>query len=83
MWEAYYQELEQAGDGAGVRENVSLLRQAAKDPAVRDAVRERAKDGALLIGFLESREPKVRKNAALLLGDLAIAPAADALFSDF
>ncbi len=83
MWEAYYQELEQAGDGAGVRENVSLLRQAAKDPAVRDAVRERAKDGALLIGFLESREPKVRKNAALLLGDLAIAPAADALFAAY
>lgn len=77
MWEKGYRELE---ENRRIRENLSLLRSEAKDPKVKRALAERVGDGALLASFLQSDEPKVRKNAALLIGDLGIRQAVDALF---
>ena len=80
MWETGYCELEQ---NIRPRENLSLLRREAKMPEVRQALKERAGDGALLAVFLQSDDPKVRKNAALLIGDLGLVQAAGALFDAY
>lgn len=77
MLEKSYQELEQ---NINVRENLSLLRGQVKDEETRTQLLNMVGDGSLLMAFLEHEEPKVRKNAALLLGDLGLQEAAEALF---
>lgn len=76
MVEKCFEELEQQ---INIRENLSLLRSEVKNEDVRDRVLARIGEGEILIDFLESEEPKVRKNAALLLGDLQLQQAAGSL----
>lgn len=76
MVEKYIEELEQH---INIRENLSLLRSEAKNEDVRDKILSSIGEGKLLIDFLQSEEPKVRKNAALLLGDLQMQQAAGSL----
>lgn len=64
MIHEYYKELQ---NNQNIRENLSLLRSECKDPQARETLLSLVGDGALLTGLLESDEPKVRKNAALLL----------------
>ena len=63
MIHEYYKELQ---NNQNIRENLSLLRSECKDPQARETLLSLVGDGALLTGLLESDEPKVRKNAALL-----------------
>lgn len=76
MVEKYFEELEQH---INIRENLSLLRSEVKNEDVRKKVLARIGEGEILMDFLGSEEPKVRKNAALLLGDLQLQQAAGSL----
>ena len=78
MIHEYYKELQ---NNQNIRENLSLLRSECKDPQARENLLSLVGDGALLTGLLESDEPKVRKNAALLLGSLGLLQTAGSLFS--
>ena len=80
MSEKYYHELEEKNN---LRENLSLLRSAVKDPQEKEKILALAGDGGGLTGLLVEEEPKVRKNAALLLGDLELAQAKEALFEAY
>ncbi len=80
MSEKYYHELEEKNN---LRENLSLLRSAVKDPQEKEKILALAGDGGVLTGLLVEEEPKVRKNAALLLGDLELAQAKEALFEAY
>ena len=77
MIHEYYKELQ---NNQNIRENLSLLRSECKDPQARENLLSLVGDGALLTGLLESDEPKVRKNAALLLGSLGLLQTAGSLF---
>lgn len=66
-----------------VKENLSLLRSGIKEPREREKLRALAGGGEALTGLLQSEEPKVRKNAALLLGDLALQQAKEPLFEAY
>lgn len=76
MIENYYKELQQH---INIRENLSLIRSEIKDEGLRESFLEMVGDGQILTAFLESDEPKVRKNAALLIGDLQLQQAAGLL----
>lgn len=80
MENKYYEELKM---NTNPRENLSLLRKEIKDPDKKRQLLELVGDGALLIGLLSGEDPKVRKNAALLLGDLEMQSAAEALFAAY
>ena len=77
MIHEYYKELQ---NNQNIRENLSLLRSECKDPQARETLLSLVGDGALLTGLLESDEPKVRINAALLLGSLGLLQTAGSLF---
>lgn len=77
MLENRYEELKQ---NKNLRENLSLLRSEVKAPDAREMLLGLAGDGELLIALLENEEPKVRKNAALLIGDLELVQALGSLF---
>ncbi len=77
MLEKYYEEIKQ---NINVRENLSLLRGLLKEEEARTRLLNLVGDGSFLVALLEQEEPKVRKNAALLLGDLGLQTAAGALF---
>ena len=77
MLEKYYEEIKQ---NVNVRENLSLLRGLVKEEEARTRLLNLVGDGSFLVALLEHEEPKVRKNAALLLGDLGLQAAAGALF---
>lgn len=77
MLEKSYDELEQ---NINIRENLSQLRGQIKDAEAKTRLLNMVGDGSLLMAFLEHEEPKVRKNAALLLGDLGLQEAAGSLF---
>ncbi len=77
MLEKYYEEIKQ---NVNVRENLSLLRGLLKEEEARTRLLNLVGDGSFLVALLEHEEPKVRKNAALLLGDLGLQTAAGALF---
>lgn len=66
-----------------IRENLSQLRSEIKEPQEKAKLFTLVGDGALLIGLLATEEPKVRKNAALLLGDLELQSAAGALLKAY
>ena len=80
MIHEYYKEIQ---NNQNIRENLSLLRSECKDPQARKILLSLAGDGALLAGLLESDEPKVRKNAALLLGSLGLMQTAGSLFQAY
>ena len=69
MLEKYYEEIKQ---NVNVRENLSLLRGLVKEEEARTRLLNLVGDGSFLVALLEHEEPKVRKNAALLLGDLGL-----------
>lgn len=68
MVKSYYESLK---TGENLRENLIGLKQELKNEASRQELLELVKeDDMWLTGFLQSEEPKVRKNAALILGKL-------------
>lgn len=77
MLEKSYDELKQ---NINIRENLSLLRGQIKDAETRTQLLNIVGDGSFLVALLEHEEPKVRKNAALLLGDLGLDAAVSSLF---
>lgn len=80
MVEEYYIKLQ---ENENLRENLSFLRNEIKDENQLKRLQELAGDGSLFIGFLEETDAKVRKNVALLIGDLKIQPAVDALLKAY
>lgn len=64
-----------------IRTNLSTLRQQVKSEDVKQQVLQKMDVlGELLLEFLHHEDAKTRKNAALLLGDLAYEPAVEALY---
>lgn len=80
MLEKAYEELKQNNN---IRENLSLLRGQIKDEKMRTQLCHIVGDGSVLESLLEHEEPKVRKNAALLIGDLGLVQAVSSLFSAY
>lgn len=66
-----------------LRETLQFLRNEAKDEKTAEEIRNLLGDGTLLVELLSEEEPKVRKNAALLLGDLKMQQAAGALWEAY
>ena len=67
-----------------VRANLSTLRAQIKDVEKKQQLENQMdKLGTMFIGFLKSEDAKTRKNAALLLGDLAYAKAVEALYTAY
>lgn len=67
-----------------IRTNLSALRAQIKDAEKKNQLQQQMKElGELFLEFLSSEDAKTRKNAALLLGDLAYAPALDALYKGY
>lgn len=77
MIENCFEELKQH---INIRENLSLIRSEVKNPDAKKALLELPGIGELLDEYLMDEDAKVRKNAALLLGDLNLAQAAGSLF---
>ncbi|MCD7708677.1 MAG: methyltransferase domain-containing protein [Clostridiales bacterium] len=68
-------------DGQDVRENLSALRQYLRDGGNAKFVTNQVKKNEdTFFAFLEDEDPKVRKNSALLFGDLKYQNAAEALY---
>lgn len=67
-----------------IRTNLSTLRQQIKFEEKKEEVLQKIDVlGALCIEFLNHEDAKTRKNASLLLGDLAYKPALDALYDAY
>lgn len=67
-----------------VRANLSALRAQIKDAEQKLQLEKQLdKFGKIFIDFLKSEDAKTRKNASLLLGDLAYEKAADALYQAY
>ena len=67
-----------------IRTNLSSLRQQIKEQEKKAVVMEQvSKNEALFFAFLKNEDAKTRKNAALLLGDLAYQNAIDALYEAY
>lgn len=80
MLENYYKELK---ENTNPRENLSLLRSQIRDAEAREQLLALVGEGEALTELLFHEEPKVRKNAALLIGDLGLAQAAGSLFEAY
>ena len=83
--EIIYEELLEQKD---VRSNLSTLRAGLKGVEEPDSFRAQVanfveENEELFLGFLACEDAKTRKNAALLLGDLAYSNAADALYEAY
>ena len=66
-----------------LRETLQFLRNEAKDRKCAEELKTLLGDGKLLTELLSEGEPKVRKNAALLIGDLRLQQVADALWEAY
>ena len=67
-----------------IRTNLSSLRQLVKEQENKALVKKEVeKQEALFFAFLKNEDAKTRKNAALLLGDLAYQPALSALYEAY
>lgn len=67
-----------------IRTNLSTLRQMIRDAAAKTTLLEVvAEKEALFLSFLQNEDAKTRKNAALLLGDLAYQNALEALYEGY
>lgn len=80
MTDNLFTQLDQNQD---VRAALSAIRAVLKNEADSPRVRELSGDGSRITPFLLSEDPKTRKNAAALLGDLGIKEAADALYQAY
>ncbi len=80
MLEKYYGEIEQ---NKNVRENLSLIRGEIKAQDKLAHFFVLAGDGILLMKLLGREDAKIRKNAALLLGDMGLEAAAEALWDAY
>ena len=67
MIEKYYEALQKREN---LRENLVELRKKIKDAAAKEQLMLLIGDGSLLLELLEEEDPKVRKNAAMILGCL-------------
>lgn len=66
-----------------IRENLSQLRKFIKDEENKNRLRELIVNVEDITQFLENEDPKSRKNAALLLGDLELQEAKDAIYKAY
>ena len=67
-----------------IRTNLSDLRKLAKNDSVKVELQSAiAEHNQLFFDFLKNEDAKTRKNAALLLGDVAYQPAANALYEAY
>lgn len=73
------QNYENLKNNENLRESLSLLRSEVKDPVKKEKFLHLVGDGSVLTDLLKAEDAKVRKNAALFLGDLRIQSAVDAL----
>lgn len=80
MLEKCYREIEQ---NKNVRENLSLIRGEIKAQEKLAHFFLLAGDGELLVRLLQAEDAKTRKNAALLLGDMGLLRAAEALWEAY
>lgn len=76
MQKKYYDEIVKKSN---LRENLSNIRKECKDTTDLKEWKYLFAEGALLIPCLKEEDPKVRKNAALLMGDLCIREAVEPL----
>ena len=77
----YWEEIRQ---GENIRRNLISIKEVLKEPREQNAFRElAAKEPQLLPGFLDAEDPKVRKNAALILGSLGTEEAREALLAAY
>ena len=80
MTEHCYEELK---ENKNLRENLSSLRRIVKTPEEKEHLKKLIGDGELLIGLLCADDPKTRKNAALLLGELQLQSSAGSLWTAY
>lgn len=80
MIEKYYEALQKREN---LRENLVGLRARIKDEAAKEQFVSMIGDGGLLLELLEEEDPKVRKNVAMILGELEWMGAADALVTAY
>ena len=80
MIEKYYEALQKREN---LRENLVELRKKIKDAAAKEQLMLLIGDGSLLLELLEEEDPKVRKNAAMILGEMEWTGAADALVTAY
>ena len=67
-----------------IRTNLSSLRQLIKDTRLKEELYETVeKQEDLFLSFLQNEDAKTRKNAALLMGDIAYQNALDALYEGY
>lgn len=66
-----------------LRETLQFLRSQAKDAQCAQQIKSLLQERGLLEALLQEEDPKVRKNAALLIGDLEMQQAAEALFEAY
>lgn len=66
-----------------LRETLSFLRNEIKDVEKLGALKKIAGDGKEVLGLLAEEDAKVRKNAALFIGDLGLGNAVDALLEAY
>lgn len=66
-----------------LRETLQFLRTQAKDETAARRMRELSGDGAVLTELLVQSDPKVRKGAALLIGELSLQQAVPQLFEAY
>lgn len=76
MIEKYYEAIQKREN---LRENLVGLREQIKDEAAKKQFLSLMGDGQFLLQLLEEEDPKVRKNAAMILGELGQKNAAEAL----
>lgn len=75
MIEAVYEAIK---NGEDVRQNLSKFRQCMKEETVPEQA-----DTSVFIGLLSAEDPKERKNAALVLGDLGAQEALKPLYEAY
>lgn len=80
MLENSYEQLKKR---TNLRETLSLLRSAAKEQKTAEELHRIQAEPELVTELLSDEDPKVRKNAALLIGDLGFKQAAEALFQSY
>lgn len=80
MLKKNYEKLKNKED---LRETLSFLKSEIKNKEAEAELKELMGDGDLLIGLLLEEEPKVRKNAALLIGELGLQQAREPLLAAY
>lgn len=70
-------------DKVNVRANLSQLRQLLKDNKIKEDLINNPGVGEMVLGFLGEEDPKTRKNAVLLLGDLGYQKAAASIMEAY